>query len=282
MSYLSYFYQTFVELLIKMMKKLLLLPILFIYIVSFAQDFEVSPLKLFFNADPGESQTKYIKVKNHQSTVETFILSLSDYNVDSKGKSSYVEAGSLKQSIADWMSIAPSFFELNPNEEKEIAITLQQPVDNIGSKWGVIFVRTAQEQTSYSADKGLSAGMSVSGRIAINVYQTPGGNTSYKVTINNLSEISTEADTIKSFSVLINNLEDIITPCKIYLIATEIYTAEETNFEPYEFTMFPKSSRKVILYMPGTLPKGTYSLAAILDYGSRTNLEGTQMTIIVE
>jgi hypothetical protein len=46
--------------------------------------------------------------------------------------------------------------------------------------------------------------------------------------------------------------------------------------------MYPKSSRKVELELPNTLPKGTYSLAAILDYGSKTNLEGTQIMINVE
>ena len=45
------------------MKKIVFIFIIFLSTASFAQDFEVSPLKLFFNADPGESQTKYIKVK---------------------------------------------------------------------------------------------------------------------------------------------------------------------------------------------------------------------------
>ena len=261
---------------------LVIIVIQFFTVNVFSQDFEVSPLKLFYTADPGESQTKFIKVKNHQSTVETFIISISDYNVDSKGKGSYVDAGSLKNSIADWLSIAPSFFELNPNEEKEIAITLQQPADNISSKWGVIFIRTAQEQTSYSADQGMAAGMTVSGRIAIHVYQTPSINKSYKATINNLNEITVKGDTARTFNVLVNNLEDRITPCKVYLIATDINTAEETMFEAQEFVLFPKSSRKLELYMTNILPKGTYSLAAVLDYGSSSNLEGTQTIIKVK
>ena len=33
--------------------------------------------------------------------------------------------------------------------------------------------------------------------------------------------------------------------------------------------------------MPKGLPKGTYALAAVLDYGSSVNLEGTQMVIQV-
>jgi len=267
-----------------MKKKILLflLPFLSLAVTVFSQDFEVSPLKLFFNAEPGESQTKFVNVKNHNSKPETFILSVSDYTINSKGQGQYVEAGSMKYSIADWISIAPSFFELEPNEEKQIAVTMQQPTDNNSSKWGVIFVRTAKEQTNFSVDKGVSTGINISARIAIDVYQTPGTNKNYKANIGNMMEVTANADTVRTFSVLLNNLEDVITNCKVYLIATNIETAEETTFDAVSFVMFPKSSRKIILTLPNGLPKGTYSLAAILDYGSKTNLEGTQMIIAVE
>lgn len=266
------------------MKRIQILLILnFIFINIFSQDFEVSPLKLFFNAEPGESQTKFIIVKNHNSKAEAFILSVNDYSINSKGQGQYVQAGSMKNSIADWVSFAPAFFELNPNEEKEIAVTMQQPVGEYGSKWGVIMVKTAQEQTAYSADKMVTAGMSVSPRIAVNIYQTPGTNKDFKSTISNLSEAESVAgDTVRTFNALINNLGDIITDCKVYLIATNVETAEETKFPEIGFTMYPKSSRKMELYLPNYLPKGTYSLAAILDYGSKTNLEGTQIVIKVE
>lgn len=252
-------------------------------IIVTAQDFEVSPLSFYFNAEPGESQTKFLMLKNHSSRSETFILNVSDYAIDNNGEGKYIEAGSLRNSIADWVSIAPSFFELAPQEERQIAITIQQPADDYASKWGVIFVRSAQEQTSFSADKNVTAGMSINARIAVNVYQTPGSNKNFKATISNMSETTTKADSIRTFNALVNNMSDVITECKVTMIATDITTATETSFPTINFTMFPKSSRKINLTLPkGALPKGTYSLAAILDYGSRTNLEGTQVVITVE
>jgi hypothetical protein len=221
-------------------------------------------------------------VKNHNSKVEAFILNISDITVNSKGEDEYVESGSMKNSIADWISIAPSFFELQPNEEKKIAVTMQQPADEYGSKWGVVFVRTAIEQSAYSADKTISAGINITGRIAVNLFQTPGTNKNYKANITNLIELTNEGDSIRSFSALINNLGDIITPSKVVLIATNVESADEIICAKYEFTMFPKSSRKINLTISNNLPKGSYSLAAILDYGSRTNLEGTQIIIKVE
>jgi hypothetical protein len=264
------------------MRKILFLFFLILQLTGYSQDFEVSPLQLFFNSEPGESQTKYFKVINHKSTLETFVIKLSDYSINSQGVGSYEEAGSMRISLANYASIAPSFFELAPNEEKEVAVTIQQPADQYGSRWGVLLVSTAIEQTSFSADKGVSAGLSLSGRIVIDIFQTPGTNKAYKANISNLSELTEPDDSTRTFTALVNNLSDIITNCKAYLIATNIQTGEEFNFQSLNFTMYPKSSRKLELHLRGSLPKGTYSLAAILDYGSNTNLEGTQMMIQVE
>lgn len=266
-----------------MIKKFSLAIFTLLSVSLFSQDFEVSPLKMFFNAEPGESQTKFITLKNHSNNLETFILSINDYEVNSKGKGKYVAAGTLKNSLADWISIAPAFFELNPNEEKEIAVTMQQPVDDYGSKWGTIMVRTTQEQTSYSVDKAVTAGMAVSPRIAVSVYQTPGTNKEYKATISNLVEVDgVNADSISTYNAVVNNLGDIITECKVFMIATNIETAEEFSFPDIKFILYPKSSRKVELYLPNNLPKGSYSLTAVLDYGHKNNLEGTQTVITIE
>lgn len=267
---------------LNIMKKIFLLGIsLFFASYLSAQDFEVSPLELLFNAEPGESQTKFLKIKNHRNKTETFIINLSDFTSNEKGDNKFVDAGSLKNSFANWVSVAPSFFELKPNEDIEVSVTMTQPAQEYGSKWGVIFIRTAKEQTSFSVDKGISAGMNISGRIAINVFQTPETNKNFKATIQNITEVDVTENT-RVFTAVVNNLADIITNCKVHLIATNIATSEEETFAPQEFVLYPKTIRKVEMELKKKLPKGTYSIAAILDYGSRTSLEGTQMIIKVE
>ncbi len=264
------------------MKKIFLNIILLCSLSVFAQDFEVSPLSLNFSVEPGESQTKFLKIKNHRNKTETFVLNLSDYTINMNGKESFVDAGSLKNSIANWISVAPSFFELQPNEEVQISVTLQQPSNDYSSKWGMIFIKTAKEQTAFSVDKGISAGMNISGRIAVNVLQTPSTNKSYKAKIDNLKEVTKKEDENRVFSAIVNNVSDIITQCKVNLIVTNIKSSEEFVLEPQEFLLYPKTSRKVLLTINKPLPKGTYALSAILDYGSKSNLEGTQIIIEVD
>jgi len=246
-----------------------------------AQDFEVSPVQLYFNANPGESQVKVVTVKNHSSEKTSYILSVSDFEISSEGEKLYKPANSTKNSIANWMSISPSFFDLEPNAERQINISVQPPADDDGSRWGTIFARTAKEQTAFEAGEELAAGVNISSRIAIQVYQTAKSNKNLKAKIDQLREIKSEDTTQRWFSAIVTNLSDIIIHCKVYLIASNMTTGNEKQFEAYQFDAYPKNTQKIILKLPKDLPKGTYALAAVLDYGSNVNLEGTQMVIQV-
>lgn len=245
-----------------------------------AQDFEVSPVKLFFNADPGSTQLKTITVKNHANKTQSFLLSVSDFSINNDGKREYGPANSNKRSISNWMTITPTFFELPPNEQQQISISIQPPIDEFGSRWGLINVKTATEKMSFEADKTLSAGVVMSPRILVEVFQTSkgvGGQLSAK--IDQLREIDSSDPEKRMFTALVTNNSDIIIPCKVYLIVSDMNTGKETMFPPVEFESYPKNTHRVTLDIPKKMAKGVYALAAILDYGSASTLEGAQMVI---
>lgn len=249
--------------------------------VSLAQDFEVSPVKVNYQVEPGEARSRIITIKNHANKKQTFLFNIQDFMLDRNGKMEFFPANSTKFSCAEWLSISPAFFELNPNEEIEVTLTMQVPVGDYTSRWCIVYVRTAKEQTSFTADKTLSAGVAISAQIAIIVTQSPSSNTNYYATINRLTEV-TSKDSLRRFTANIENLGDKIIRCKVYLVAADLNTTEETVFKSVEVLTYPKSNQNVLLEMPPVLPKGKYSLSAILDYGSDKALEGTQTIIEVE
>ncbi len=254
---------------------------IFIFYNLLSQDFEVSPITLNFSAEPGDLQTKEITVKNHGNKKVSIVLSVEDFLVNKTGNTNFLDPNSTKNSIANWISISPSFFEINPNKEQTVQVSLQAPIDDYSAKWGIISVSPATEQMAFSVEDKLSAGVGVSGRIVVKLYQSPTSNQNYKAKINNLSEVTESSDTIRKFTANIDNIGDKITDCRVYLIAANLTTAEEKQFDPIIVTTYPKTSRLIELILPAVLPKGKYSLSAILDYGSQTTLEGTQMIITV-
>jgi hypothetical protein len=253
--------------------------------VLFGQDFKVAPISLNFAANPGETQSKTITVKNHGNRPLSVVLTLRDYLVYKDGKRKILPAESAKNSISKWITLNPSFANINPNESQTIQLNFQAPNDDYTSKWGILSVSTAKEQTSFSADKELSAGIGVYGRIDVNLSYTPESeiNKNQRVRISNLKEVTTEEDSIRKFSVNIDNLGNTLTNCKVYLIASNLRTLQEKKFPTQNITAYPQTSRTLDLELPtDDLTNGNYSLSAILDYGSNEALEGTQITIQIK
>jgi len=248
---------------------------------STAQDFEVAPVTIDFNAEPGETQTKQLTIKNHGNKKIDVLLALQDFLVNKEGNAEFKQANSIRNSIANWVSISPSFVTIAPSQSQTVNVTLQAPMDDYSSKWGIINVTPTKERTAFDAGGNLSAGIGVLGRINVNVFYSPASNQNYKAKISNLKEITQENDTSRIFSANIDNIGDKITECKVYLIAANLSTAEEIQLDPVSLIAYPKSARIVKLPLPNVLPKGKYSLSAILDFGSSSSLEGTQIIIDV-
>ncbi len=247
-----------------------------------AQDFEVAPVKLEFNSEPGENQSKIVTIKNHSNKKVSFIVTIGDFLPTSSGERKYLAPNSTKRSCSNWLNINPTFFELNPNDEIPVQIGMMVPNDQYSAAWCMLYFQPTREQTSWNAEKNLGAGVMVSGRIGVLIYQSPKSNTNHSLKISNITENTKLGDRERTFTATIENLGDKITNCKAYLIASNMKTAEEKQFVAFDFETFPKMSRTVELTLPNVLTAGSYSLAAILDYGSKFSLEGTQIIIEVK
>ncbi|MCF8370931.1 MAG: DUF916 domain-containing protein [Bacteroidales bacterium] len=246
----------------------------------FAQQFEVSPSKLRYMVEPGQSGTQRLSVINKSDVKKSYILELRDWTVDEKGEITYVESNP-KRSCVDWVNISPAFFDLGPNESIKVAININVPDSGINTKWAMLVVREAVEQTSaVVADKSIKSGIVISPNIAIYILQSPASNTSLKGGISNLKEyFSSDEDSSRSVCAQVQNMGDQILDCKVYLTIMDLQTAEETKVEPVSFLVLPGVKHEVILELPKGLAAGSYSVAAILDYGNDSELEGVQMDI---
>lgn len=246
-----------------------------------AQDFEVAPVTLEFNAEPGDNQSKVITVKNHSNKKASFIVALGDFLPTSTGEKKQMAPNSTKRSCANWININPSFFELNPGDDIQIQVSMLVPNEEYSAAWCMLYIQPSREQTSWTADQNLGTGITVSGRIGVQIYQSPKSNNNHSVKISNLTEIIQPGQQDRKFSATIENLGDKVTKCKVYLIASNMSTAEEKQFNPQEIETFPKMSRTIELTLPNVLAPGKYALAAIIDYGPKFALEGTQVLIDV-
>jgi P pilus assembly chaperone PapD len=256
--------------------------ICFIGMNTYAQELEVSPGTLSFATNPGSSQTQQITLRNKGNTEQSFVFNLSDWLTDENGEVRYFNPGSTPRSCADWITVSPALVTLQPNEQATVNVTMLVPNDNSSTKWAVLFVQSAKEQTGPKAvDKDMALGVQVALRIAVTIYQSPASNTLYKGTIEGLTEQIGE-DNSRTYSSQVINLGDKVLNCKVYFTITNLETAEEITSTPVEFSLLPETNKKVSYKHEKPLEKGKYSVAAILDYGFNNELEGVQLELDVK
>lgn len=247
-----------------------------------AQELEVSPGTLMFATNPGSSQTQQITLRNKGKTEQSFIFNLNDWLTDENGEVKYFDAGTTKRSCADWITVSPALVTLQPNEQATINVTMLVPNDNPATKWAVLFVQSAVEQTGPKAvDKEMALGMQLALRIAVTIYQSPASNTLYKATLEGLTEKVNE-DNTRTYNSQVINLGDKVLNCKVYFTISNLETAEEFTSTPVEFSLLPETNKKVTYTYDKPLAKGKYSVAAILDYGFNNELEGVQLELDVK
>jgi len=263
------------------MKNTLLIFSLLLYFLTSAQDFEVAPVLVSFNAEPGSIQSTKLSIKNYANVKQRFDLNLSDYIIDEQGNKSSLAAGKSEHSLASWLSINPSFIELNPNESKEIELIITVPKGHPETRWGMMHVQVSKEKTISEVDKEMATGVILIPRIVVLIKQSPKSNKNYSAKIQDLKEITKDGEN-RTFEALIVNNGDKIIDAKISLSVANIITAKEESFPKKKFTVYPKQSRLIQISLPKKLEQGKYAIAAIMDYGHRKALEGTQLMIEVK
>lgn len=259
-----------------------ILGLLLLSTVVFSQDFEVSPVLMSFNAEPGEIQSNKINLINHSAKPQKYLLKLSDYIIDKDGNKKPVPLGKSDRSCADWITLNPSLIELNPNQSGTIEVLMTVPKDGYSARWSMISVEVVEEKSAFEADKNLVSGVLIIPRIIVLVKQSPKSNKNYKANISNLKEVTKKGEKLRSFDMLINNTGDNIIEASVYLALANMQTAKEEKFQPTKVTVYPGSSRVVKLQLPREVGPGKYALAAILDYGHRQPLEGSQLLLEVK
>ncbi len=248
----------------------------------FSQDFEVAPVLVSFDANPGENQVQTLVLRNHSNEKQAFVLNLADYTPNEDGSKISGAAGTTNRSLADWIAINPSLVELNPNEAASINLVMTVPRTGFNSRWGMIQVEVAKEQMASEADKQLAAGVVVLPRIVVLVKQSPRSNQNFEGNVSGMKEVKSTNSEFRSFEAVLTNTGDKILDAKAFLALANLETAEEKQFNPVSVTIYPEQKRKLTLILPEHLEPGQYAIAFLLDYGHGSAIEGAQILLSIE
>ncbi|UTW63363.1 hypothetical protein KFE98_04170 [bacterium SCSIO 12741] len=248
-----------------------------------AQDFEVAPVVMSYQVEPGNIETKKVTITNHANEPQRFVFKMADYGVNEKGGKYSMEVGTSERSLSSWMTINPGYLDLNPNESATFDVIITVPQNNFQTRWGMIHVQSREKEGVDPIDKDkTAAGVIVLPRIAILVKQSPKSNNNYKSRVFDLHELDEKFNGFRVFEVTVENTGDKIVEGELSLALANIETAVEEKYQPKKITVYPGHPLKVKLVLPTQLSPGNYALAALFNYGHRQPIEATQVPLTVK
>lgn len=241
----------------------------------------ISPAHFNLSLNPGDTKTYKINVDNTTNFKKQFEVNVYDFDMNGKGKSSFLQAGEGKYSLSKWLNISPTFIELKPKEKKEIAFSITVPTSDAGFKsaWSIIMVEEQKPRVKLddpqNKNNTIALGIVPTFAFGVFIYQNPPNVTSNGIEITNF----TFNDTDKSKSILIEaqNKGTGIAYCTSYIDLTNLDTGIQQRLKVKRFTILPDLIRDFVFELPEKMPHGNYLAVGVLDYGSAEEIQAAKL-----
>ncbi|SHG03891.1 fimbrial biogenesis chaperone [Dysgonomonas macrotermitis] len=240
----------------------------------------VSPPRVYFEADPGQTTTEQVVVTNVSAkTVLELAVTLADWQYDEFGQNMIYQADTLSNSCASWVNLnGNSYLSLKPGESKTLDISITAPeglTADVPVHTAMLYV-TQMNPVDDIDEHG--ANIKVSVRSGIKLFQRTSVLREKKIEIVNL----TYNKDVKHMLLMFNNDGNVWTDGNISVDLFNKTTGKETQLENIVFYSMPGDKRNLIIQMPGKLEKGNYTATILIDYGDDNNMEAAELAFAYE
>lgn len=237
----------------------------------------VSPAHLHLTQVPGTVKSYKITINNDTKSINSFRIRMKDFNMNSNGKSTFLEPGTGKYSLSKWTTISPNFVDLAPFEKKEITVTVSVPIGEKGNKaaWQLLMIEQeeARETLNIKEKRSSSIGFGVIPTFAFGVfiYQNPPN-----VDNNNVQLIDFKQED-RTISIQAENKGDGIAYCFSYIDLTNLTTGTQERFPVKKFTILPDLIRDFTYKIPKKYKAGKYLAIGVLDYENAPEIQAAKL-----
>lgn len=229
-----------------------------------AAQFSVSPVILTLPMQ-GDDQpvSGLVSVRNESETTQQFLLSVVDFDQSPDGDHSYSSTGTLDGSCGDRVEVTPVALSIESGEVGNVRIGIPAGAPE-RSCWFMVFVESPAASES---------GVIINQRIGVKVFgigtsTMPGGE------IRTASLV--ERGGTRTVSLEYENSGD-APAWPIGSLEVRDYHGTVVAATPVrQFTVLPRSSRRVVVELPDELESGRYLAVPMLDFGG-AYLAGTQL-----
>lgn len=250
-------------------------------VLAKGQGISLSPSRLFFSGNPGETVTQTITFNNSSGNVLSFITKVQDWKRDSLGKKIYFDSNTQPLSNASWITLSSNTVTIQPGENKKVIVSLTIPANATKQSNSMLFFTQVAAQNPQKIS-GTSLGVNVLLEMGVQVYYTPKGLNQGEIKYLNFEDRGEQLENaVKSrrLAIKIHNTGAVNKDAFMRLELTNKETGEEIKVDPQTIAMLPDATSWIIFDLPADL-KGKFLAVALLDAGPSSDLKVAEKEII--
>jgi len=248
---------------------------------TMGQGFSVSPSRLSFTGNPGETVAQTITLSNTSQTILTFSTRIQDFDRDSLGNKIYYDPGTRPSSNAKWLTMSSTSLRLLPGENKKLNISMAIPADSKKITQSMIFFTQVKEAAA-TGSVVKSIGVSILMEMGVQVYFTPNGLNAGELeflAFEDRGTVGTGKEQMRKLMIKIHNNGEINKDAFVRLELTNKETGEEHKIDPASIALLPNATQWVTFNLPIKLT-GKFLAVALLDAGAAYDLKIAEKEII--
>lgn len=244
-----------------------------------AQGISMSPTRLFFTGNPGETVSQPVILSNSSATDYVFNVNVKDWKREEDGNKIYFEPNTLPNSNALWISTLESSVNLPAKSDKEIIVTMKIPLEASASQVTnsmLFFTQIGKQKDIAEQQKGI--GIIALFEFGLHVYYTPVGNNVKSLDIVSIEELTDLVSETKKVAVEILNDGNMVNDATVELEFTNKASGEEIKFKPINISMLPGTQQVVKFEVPKDI-SGSYLGVSIIKMAGTNDLRVGEKTL---
>ncbi|GGW30213.1 hypothetical protein GCM10007383_14370 [Arenibacter certesii] len=231
----------------------------------------MSPTRLFFTGNPGETVTELVTL--HNSSNKDYVLSVNykDWKRELDGNKVYFESGTLKNSNASWLSTLENTVSVAAGATMEVLVAMQVPEEASTSEVtnSMLFFTQLPTQEDKTTSSSTGLGIITLFEFGLHVYYTPAGNKLKSLEITNIEEIVDAAS--KKAAISITNDGNVVNDATVEFELINTDTGEEIKLDPISISMMPDTHQVVEFILPENLA-GNYLGVTIIKMAGTSDM----------
>ncbi|HTW83971.1 MAG TPA: hypothetical protein VMD91_07900 [Candidatus Sulfotelmatobacter sp.] len=230
---------------------------------------DIQPARYEIEAAPGTSKTVPITIRNVGTGATHVVAAMADYVLSEDGKASFPTSGTNRYSSGKWGSVNPREFDLQPGAFEQIRYTVSVPANAHGEYATLIFFTTRPPRKP--------GGFGLTERVAARMYVvTPdGGNPNGAVT-----DVSSQPQTLgRRYAVAFKNEGDMHVYINGHVDVAQGGTVVDRVTLPKD-VLVERGGKRIVSADGKTLPPGTYTATAVIDYGGASRVAGRTAFVV--